>query len=46
MKGTILDYSIQNNAGVISRDDEQYYTLTGLEWRAAPLAEGCALISL
>ena len=35
MKGTILDYSIQSNAGIISGDDQQRYTFTGAEWRAA-----------
>lgn len=33
MKGQILDYSVQNNAGVISGDDQRRYSFTGAEWR-------------
>lgn len=33
MKGTILDYSIQNNTGIISGDDEKRYQFSGAEWR-------------
>lgn len=35
MKGRILDYSIQTNTGAISGDDNNRYTFTGAEWRAA-----------
>ena len=35
MKGQILDYSIQTNTGAISGDDNNRYTFTGAEWRAA-----------
>ena len=33
MKGQILDYSVQKNAGVISGDDQRRYSFTGAEWR-------------
>ena len=33
MKGTILDYSIQTNHGVISGDDQIRYHFTGAEWK-------------
>lgn len=33
MKGKILDYSIQNNTGIISGDDEKRYQFNGAEWR-------------
>lgn len=33
MKGTILDYSIQTNTGIISGDDQNRYNFTGAEWR-------------
>ncbi|WP_089606493.1 DUF805 domain-containing protein [Acinetobacter piscicola] len=33
MKGTILDYSIQSNSGVISGDDQIRYPFTGTEWK-------------
>ncbi|WP_143222471.1 TM2 domain-containing protein [Acinetobacter sp. ANC 4470] len=33
MKGQILDYSVQNNAGFISGDDQRRYAFTGAEWR-------------
>ena len=33
MKGQRLDYSVQNNAGVISGDDQRRYSFTGAEWR-------------
>ena len=33
MKGTILDYSVQSNIGVISGDDQQRYNFSGAEWR-------------
>lgn len=33
MKGMILDYSIQQNQGVISGDDGNRYTFTGTEWK-------------
>ncbi len=32
MKGTVLDFSIQSNSGVISGDDNQRYTFAGQEW--------------
>lgn len=35
MKGQVLDYSIQNNAGVISADDGQRYSFTGGGWQAS-----------
>ena len=34
MKGTILDFSIQSNNGVISGEDQQRYNFTGAQWRA------------
>ena len=34
MKGSILNFSIQNNTGVISGDDNQHYTFNGADWRA------------
>ena len=33
MKGTILDYSIQSNSGVISGDNQIRYPFTGAEWK-------------
>jgi TM2 domain-containing membrane protein YozV len=35
VKGSILDFSIQANAGFISGDDNQRYQFTGSEWRAS-----------
>ena len=35
VKGTILDYTIQTNAGIISGDDGQRYSFQGAEWREA-----------
>lgn len=37
MKGTILDFSIQKNEGVISGDDNGRYTFNGSEWRPSEL---------
>lgn len=39
MQGQILDYSIQNNSGIISGDDQQRYHFSGTDWRGnfAPL---------
>lgn len=34
MKGKILDYSIQNSAGVISGDDGQRYNFSASEWKS------------
>ena len=33
MKGQVLEFSIQRNAGIISGDDGQRYTFTGAEWK-------------
>ena len=33
MQGTILDFSIQSNAGAISGDDGNRYTFNGAEWK-------------
>jgi len=33
MKGTILDYSIQENAGIISAEDGTRYNFKGAEWK-------------
>jgi len=33
MKGQILDFSIQTNAGVISGEDGKRYEFTGADWR-------------
>lgn len=33
MKGQILDFSIQNNTGFISADDQNRYSFSGSEWR-------------
>lgn len=33
MKGTILDYNIQTNSGIISGDDSIRYPFTGAEWK-------------
>jgi TM2 domain-containing membrane protein YozV len=33
MKGNVLDYSVQNNQGVISGADGGRYTFAGAEWR-------------
>lgn len=32
MKGYILNYSVQNNRGIISGDDNQRYDFNGAEW--------------
>ncbi len=39
MKGTVLDFSIQTNSGLISGEDGQRYTFIGSEWKEqnAPL---------
>ena len=39
MKGRVLNYSVQENAGVISGDDGNRYTFEGPQWReqAAPV---------
>lgn len=34
MKGKILDYSVQNNSGVISGVDGERYTFVGSEWKS------------
>ena len=34
VKGTVLDYSIQTNTGIISGDDGIRYSFRGAEWRA------------
>lgn len=33
MKGTVLDFSIQTNSGIISGEDQQRYTFIGSEWK-------------
>lgn len=33
MKGSILDFSIQTNSGIISGDDEKRYNFVGADWR-------------
>lgn len=33
MKGSILDYSIQSNSGIISGDDQNRYQFTGRDWK-------------
>ncbi len=33
VKGTILDYTIQTNVGIISGDDGQRYSFQGAQWR-------------
>lgn len=33
MKGTILDYNIQSNSGVISGDNQIRYPFSGAEWK-------------
>lgn len=35
MKGTILDFSIQSNSGLIHSDEQNRYTFIGTEWRGA-----------
>jgi TM2 domain-containing membrane protein YozV len=39
MKGSILDFSVQANTGIISGDDQQRYQFTGRDWHgyASPL---------
>lgn len=32
MKGYILDYSVQDNRGIISGDDNQRYSFNGADW--------------
>lgn len=33
MKGQVLDFSIQENSGMISGEDGSRYTFAGSEWR-------------
>jgi uncharacterized membrane protein YhaH (DUF805 family) len=33
MKGSVLDFSIQTNTGIISGDDQNRYTFIGSEWK-------------
>ena len=33
MKGRVLSYSVQDNAGIISGDDGRRYTFEGPQWR-------------
>lgn len=41
MRGTVLDFSIQTNSGVISGDDGNRYRLEGSAWRdSAPPSRG------
>jgi len=35
VKGTILDFTVQTNAGIISGDDGKRYSFQGSEWREA-----------
>ena len=35
MKGSILEFKIQTNEGLISGDDNQRYQFTGAEWRSS-----------
>ena len=37
MKGTILDFSVQTNSGLISGDDGNRYTFEGAEWKDSKL---------
>ena len=37
MKGRVLSYSVQDNAGVISGDDGRRYTFEGPQWREQDL---------
>ena len=37
MKGRVLSYSVQENAGIISGDDGQRYTFEGPQWREQDL---------
>ena len=37
MKGTILDFSVQNGEGIISGDNNQRYTFNGPEWKSSEL---------
>lgn len=37
MKGTLLDYSVQQNSGLISGEDGGRYTFAGAEWKGAQL---------
>ena len=44
MRGTVLDFSIQTNLGVIAGDDGNRYRLDGLAWRdSAPSSRGVQL---
>lgn len=44
MRGTVLDFTIQSNAGVISGDDGNRYNFTGAAWRdSAPPSRGIAV---
>lgn len=44
MRGTVLDFSIQSNSGVISGEDGNRYRFEGSTWRdSAPPARGMAV---
>jgi TM2 domain-containing membrane protein YozV len=34
MRGTVLDYGIQENTGYVSGDDGQRYTFSGADWKS------------
>ena len=36
MKGSILDFSIQDNTGFITGDDNNRYSFSGADWRTTP----------
>lgn len=35
MKGTVIDYSVQTNSGVISGSDGKHYQFSGANWKAS-----------
>jgi TM2 domain-containing membrane protein YozV len=39
MKGTVLDYSVQNNTGIINGNDGLRYTFIGSEWHIDSIPE-------
>ena len=40
MKGKILDYSFQQNSGVIAGDDGNRYTFENHDWKGEGLPQG------
>ena len=44
MKGRILDYSVQENQGVISGDDGKRYRFAGSEWHGTGVSSAGMIV--